>query len=424
MIHFLIKGLLRDRSRSFLPITVVVLGVALSVLLYSWIEGAVNDIIRVNASFYTGHVKIMTRGYAREIDQSPNDFALVGADTLLADLRRSYPKMTWVTRIRFGGLLDIPDQKGETRVQSPVMGMGVDLLSPHSPEIQILNLKRALVRGRLPKTPGEMLISDNLARKLQLPLGGSATLISSTMDGSLAMQNFSVVGTVRFGIRVMDRGSIIVDLKGAQEALDMENAAGEILGFFPHFLYQKKKAVLMAQDFNKKFSHRGDPFSPEMLCLADQNNLADMLSYVDQAAAIVVVIFIFAMSIVLWNAGLMAGLRRYGEIGVRLAMGEEKSHIYRTMIYESAFVGAVGSVIGTGIGLLFSYYMQSHGIDIHSMLRNSSVLMSNVMRAQVTPTAYYIGFIPGLFASILGTMIAGIGIYRRQTAQLFKELEA
>ncbi|NOY76650.1 MAG: hypothetical protein GXO76_02140 [Calditrichaeota bacterium] len=58
MIRFLIKGLLRDRSRSFLPITVVVIGVALTVFLYSWIEGMVNDIIRVNASFYTGHVKI------------------------------------------------------------------------------------------------------------------------------------------------------------------------------------------------------------------------------------------------------------------------------------------------------------------------------------------------------------------------------
>ncbi len=423
MIHFLIKGLLRDRSRSFLPVTVVIIGVALTVLLYSWIEGAVNDIIRVNASFYTGHVKIMTRGYAREIDQLPNDFALVGVDTLLADLHRSDPKMTWVPRIRFGGLLDIPDQKGETRVQSPVMGMGVDLLSPQSPEIQILNLKRALVRGRLPETPTEMLISDNLARKLRLPLGASATLISSTMDGSLAMQNFTVVGTIRFGVRALDQKSILVDLRGAQEALDMENAAGEILGFFPNFIYRQKQAVRMTQRFNERFSRKNDEFSPEMLTLAEQNNLADMLSMVNQASGIIVAIFIFAMSIVLWNAGLMAGLRRYGEIGVRLAMGEEKGHIYRTMIYESAVIGAAGSVIGTGIGLAAAYYLQSHGFDMSSMLKNSSVLMSNIMRAQVTPTAYTIGFIPGLFASILGTMIAGIGIYRRQTAQLFKELE-
>jgi putative ABC transport system permease protein len=161
-----------------------------------------------------------------------------------------------------------------------------------------------------------------------------------------------------------------------------------------------------------------------MRTLADQNNLADMLSTVNQTSAIIVAIFVFAMSIVLWNAGLMAGLRRYGEIGVRLAMGEEKGHIYRTMIFESAIIGTAGSLVGTALGLAFAFYSQSHGFDVSSMLKNSSVLMSNVMRAQVTSTSYYIGFIPGVFASILGTMIAGIGIYRRQTAQLFKELEA
>ena len=42
----------------------------------------------------------------------------------------------------------------------------------------------------------------------------------------------------------------------------------------------------------------------------------------------------------------------------------------------------------------------------------------------MTSTALVIGFVPGLFATVLGTMLAGIGIYRRNTAQLFKELEA
>ena len=43
--------------------------------------------------------------------------------------------------------------------------------------------------------------------------------------------------------------------------------------------------------------------------------------------------------------------------------------------------------------------------------------------AKVTPPAYVIGFIPGLMANVLGASIAGIGIYRRKTAQLMKELE-
>jgi putative ABC transport system permease protein len=129
------------------------------------------------------------------------------------------------------------------------------------------------------------------------------------------------------------------------------------------------------------------------------------------------------MSIVLWNAGLMSGIRRYGEVGVRIALGESKGHVYRSMIYEAVYVGIIGSVIGTAIGLGIAYYFQEVGFDLSEMFKNSSMMVNDVIRARINFTSYYIGFIPGLFATILGTAIAGIGILRRQTATLFKELE-
>jgi len=42
----------------------------------------------------------------------------------------------------------------------------------------------------------------------------------------------------------------------------------------------------------------------------------------------------------------------------------------------------------------------------------------------VTWVSYIIGFIPGLLATLLGTAIAGLGIFRRRTATLMKEFEA
>jgi putative ABC transport system permease protein len=148
-----------------------------------------------------------------------------------------------------------------------------------------------------------------------------------------------------------------------------------------------------------------------------------MLGMVNTIGGIVVLVFVFVMSIVLWNAGLMNGIRRYGEIGVRLAMGEPKGGIYRAMIFESVCLGIVGSVLGTAIGLAVSYWMQVTGLDFSSMMQKSTITISSVMHARVTTTSYYIGFLPGVFASVLGTLFAGIGIYKRQTSQLFKELE-
>jgi len=51
-------------------------------------------------------------------------------------------------------------------------------------------------------------------------------------------------------------------------------------------------------------------------------------------------------------------------------------------------------------------------------------MMPNLVRARITPPDFYIGFIPGVISTVAGTMLSGIGIYKRKTAQLFKELEA
>lgn len=43
MIRFLIKGLLRDRSRSLLPVIVVTAGVMLTVAMHAYIKGFMGD---------------------------------------------------------------------------------------------------------------------------------------------------------------------------------------------------------------------------------------------------------------------------------------------------------------------------------------------------------------------------------------------
>ena len=423
MISFLLKGLLRDRHRSLFPILIVTSGVMLTVLIQCWISGVLGEIIDTSAAFSTGHVKIMSRAYAENVGQNPNDLALTGVESLIEELGQDYPDMIWVKRIHFGGLLDAPDELGETRSQGPVMGMAVQLFSETSGELQRLNIEKSLIRGHLPEKTGEILISEVFATKMKVNPGDIVTLMSSTMYGSMAMQNFTVAGTVSFGVVAMDRSAMIMDVSDAQMVLDMDDAAGEILGYFKNNVYSDQIAKTLVATFNAEYEKVDDEFSPMMLRLAEQNGLDSMLDYVASLIGAFIAIFVFAMSIVLWNAGLIGGLRRYGEVGLRLAMGENKSHVYYSMIMESVLIGLLGSVIGTVIGLGISYYLQTVGFDISDLMKNVTMMIPSVFRAHVTPQAYYIGFVPGLFSTVLGTALAGIGIYRRKTAQLFKELE-
>jgi len=423
MIKFLIKGILRDRHRSLFPMLTVTMGVMLTVLAHCWITGVLGDMIDYNARFLTGHVKVTSGAYAEKIDQAPNDLALLGVDSLIQRLRTENPDMTWVKRIRFGGLMDAPDEQGETRAQGPAIGFALDLLSDDNSEIQRFNIQKALTKGTLPDSSGKILISDEFANKLTVGPGDKITLITSTMYGSMAMQNFIISGTVHFGMKILDRGAMVADIGDIATVLDMENASGEILGYFSSGLYNDGKAANLAQQFNTQYTKTDDEFSPLMLTLADQNDMADMLMFMKNIVSVIATVFILAMSIVLWNAGLLGGLRRFGEIGVRLAIGEHKGHVYRSMIAESMLIGIFGSVLGTALGLGFAWLLQTYGIDVGELMKNTTMMMPTVYRAHITDAAYYIGFIPGIISTVIGTSLSGIGIYKRKTAQLFKELE-
>jgi putative ABC transport system permease protein len=276
----------------------------------------------------------------------------------------------------------------------------------------------------MPQQRKQALLSKAFADKLGINIGDTMTLVSSSMYGEFTLYNFILCGTVEFGTTALDRGTIIADINDVREALNMTDASGEILGFLKTGNYDNELSSSIADRFNKKYSSEDDEFSLVMKSLTQMNNMGFLVEYSDKLQGLLVAVFILAMSLILWNAGLLGGLRRYGEFGMRLAIGEEKGHVYRSVMIESLIIGLFGSLTGLLVGMVIALYLQNHGVDLGFMMKNASIMMPGVFRAQITPQTWYIGFIPGFISSQIGTMLAGIGIYKRQTAQLFKELEA
>ncbi|MCL2512012.1 MAG: ABC transporter permease [Bacteroidales bacterium] len=422
MIKFLLKGIIRDRARSLMPVIVVTIGVFVVVIMDGFIGGMMGNMVNMTANFQTGHVKIMTCAYANDEEQKPNDLALLDVEEMMVLLKRDFPEIDWTPRIMFGGLLDIPDAHGETKAQGPVMGQSFDFLTPGSREIERVGLRKAIVSGDVIQQSGEVLVSVDFAEKFDVAPGDMVTFFGSTMYGSMSFANYRVAGIVRFGMSMLDRGAIILDLADARMLLDMEDAAGEIFGFFSNDLYDNKLAEDVKNSFNSQYSAADDEFSPVMLQLADQQMMSQILFHTQSITSVMVVLLIFALSIVLWNAGILGGIRRYNEFGVRLAMGEEKKHIYGTLLIESLGIGIIGSFVGTVLGIALCQYLSVYGIDYSQLMENISMMLDPVIRTKISPRTYYIGFIPGIASMLIGTALAGRAVYKRKTAMLFKEL--
>tara|TARA_B100001079_G_C16384897_1_gene503896 strand:+ start:438 stop:1892 length:1455 start_codon:yes stop_codon:yes gene_type:complete len=484
MIRFLAKGLVRDRSRSLFPLLAIIITVTLVIFGIGFMEGAMNNFLQSTAVISSGHVKVVTKAYKKESNQLPNDLALFDIENIIQTLSDMYPDYFWTPRITFGGLLDVPDENGETKEQAPVFALGIDFFSEKSRQVEIWELEKCLISGRLPKDRDDALVSTKLAKQLGIGSGSSITLIGSTMDNAFTTYNFNVVGTFNLYKGQTDRQMMLVDISGARQALDMEDAASEILGYHNSLYYHDEEAVTIRKHFNITYSDSiaqvlrneeskdilsymngwneintieksklpqqrsnalfdnqmydnseewgelsvEDPsiYTPTMVALRDGSQLATMVDFSNVALGVMAGIFLVIVMIVLWNMGLMNGLRRYGEIGLRLAIGESKGQVYRSMVNEAVLIGFVGTLIGTIFGISLTYYVQEFGIDYSEAVNQISgtMVVPNVFYAKVTPELYYIGFIPGVLATVLGTMLAGLAIYKREMSQLFKELEA
>jgi putative ABC transport system permease protein len=400
--------------------------VALVIFNRGFLVGTMNGMFRDTAVISSGHVKIMTHAYQEESQLLPNDLALMNVDEIVEILHVVYPDYFWSPKISFAGLLDLPDEQGETKLQGPVMVYGIDFLSSESRQFELWELEKRIVSGQMIQNPNDALVGAKLAEKLGLSLGDRVTYIGTTMNNAFTTFNFTVVGTFNLGMGPLDKQMMLVDIEGARLALDMEDAASEILGFKHDLYYDDDASVMMRNQFNATHLDTTDIFRSSMIALRDANQMGTMIDLVDWSVFIILGIFLLIAMIVLWNMGIMSGLRRYGEMGIRLAMGETKGQVYRSLILESVIIGTIGTIIGTLIGLPLTYYVQEVGIDYSAAFENlntTTMIMSTVFYTQVTPDLYYIGIIPGVLATVFGTMLAGRAIYKREMAQLFKELE-
>ena len=426
MINFLFKGLIRDRSRSFFPLIIITAIVSIIIFFSGFLNGIYNSLFFNTALVNSGHIKVVTHAYNLEYQLLPNDLAILESDKLIDNLDKQYQEYIWTPRITFAGLLDVPDNNGETLTQSPVFALGIDFLSNNSTQFEVWNLHEKITKGKVFSNENEILLSEKLAERLNISPGNVVTFIGSTMDGAFSTYNFLVSGIFNLNLGPIDKDMMIVDIKGAEIALDMENAASEILGYKKDLFFNDKETVSMRNEFNIQFSDTTDLYRPFMLALRDSNQMSTIVDFSNVIMFIIMALFLIVVTLVLWNMGIMNGLRRYGEIGMRLAIGETKGHVFKSMIVESLMIGFLGSFFGTIIGISVTSYLEKVGLDYSKAidsLNSSNFAMPNVFYPQVTSELFYIGFIPGILATVFGTMLAGRAIYSREMAQLFKELE-
>ena len=142
MIRWILQGILRDKNRSLFPFLVVTAGVSLVVFTVGFMEGIFMGMIDSTANLDTGHLRFVNKPFYDEEHLNPLDRSLTAQNETREWLREnSDAEINWAPRIRWGAIADVPDENGETKSQTPIIGMALDLLSPESQELERLEAK-------------------------------------------------------------------------------------------------------------------------------------------------------------------------------------------------------------------------------------------------------------------------------------------
>jgi putative ABC transport system permease protein len=395
-------------------------------------EGIFAGMIDMTAHLDTGHLRFVNKPFYDEEHLNPLDRALAGQKKTLQWLRKNGdPRIEWSPRIRWGAIMDVPDAKGETKSQTPVIGMAIEMLEKDSAERKRLDLEKSVIAGVVPSHAKEMLVGYKLAEALELSLEDRVTLLGQNFDGGMATDNYKVVGFVKFGLAAMDKKMAFIDLADAQQTFYMEDMVTDFLGYLPMHVGYKKYDQLKQDIMSHLPALKQNPLDewasddePLILSVLDQRNLRELSVKFELVDDVVIGVFTFLMVLVLWNAGLLNGVHRYGEMGLLLALGETHKKLIVLMTLEALMIGLLGSVLGCLVGGGLVYYLQEVGISTHGIFETSGLMMSDTICARVSLNSFVFAVIPGVTASVVGNLIANLAIFQRSEANLFRELEA
>jgi putative ABC transport system permease protein len=368
----------------------------------SWIEGIIRNVNDNIITLVSGHINIMTPEYKRRERLLPLSESIRLDDEFVR--ATSNKEIEFISpRIKFGVLL------GEEELSIPALGYAF------IPEMEsyISKLDNRITEGQYIAT-GEQaaILGTKLAERLNMKVGDTLTIITRTAYDSPTGTNVVIKGLFETGIGGVDRSLFYIPLDIGQYMLDMEGYATEVVVQ----VYNKDRAIAVAEDIHAQTGLLAIPF---------QHN--KMLRYINVAYIIYGILYFVILLVAcstIANTMLMVVFERTREIGMMKAMGLNTWGVIGLLIIEAGAIGLVGSLVGTIVGSVLSYWLKFQGIDISmtSSTASQSMPFGPIIYLSPTPFLVFGAFIFGLVATIVVAYLPISRVTKLEPAKALKTI--
>lgn len=352
---FLAKFSWRNLGRHPLRTLIMALGLSLGtgyiIFALNFSASGSKEIVNDFLAQYTGDHQIVAPGYYPDHDKKKFDTQFI----LREESFRDFDLANYAKRITLPVFLSAPKKTQGTMLTG---------LIP-SDELRLSKVKKALSQGRFLSDEGrnEILLGEKLARKIGVTLGSEIGVIGQGLDGSAAVDLFTVVGLMNFGGGDMEEYIAFTNLTSAQE-----------FGVFPPGSFHQ---LISFASYGTPYPTppAGSELVPWDVILPEING---SIRFIDIFTWIVAVIIVIVISLGMGNTLMITFLERQKEFLSLNVIGARSSWIALSLAIEVLLLGILGIGAGVLIGNLVTAYFNANPISLLLFTGGKPIMMGGM----------------------------------------------
>ena len=215
---------------------------------------------------------------------------------------------------------------------------------------RVVGLRSKVISGVARLLPGEAIVGRELAADLGVRAGDRLTIQTGAVSDSVR-----VTALVDLGVRELNRRTVIVPLRSAQNLLGLPGGVTSL----DLTVRDVWSAQTLAQDLRRQFPYKIESWQESNAQLVSALNAQSVSTALIRGVVLIVVVLGIASVLV------VSVVQKHREIGILRAMGTTRGQILRIFLVQGAVVGALGSLLGVllAIALIWLFTTFVRGSD-------------------------------------------------------------
>ena len=379
------RNLWRNTRRTGITLAAVCLSTAILMASYGLMDGLMQHAVSNATNLVVGEVQVHAQGYLADhsIYKALNEPDLI--------LRAAKQKNVAAAPRRYGyGLVAVGTKSAGARF------WGVEPAS----ERTTFDLAQHLQEGRFlsETTQRGVVLGQKLARSLQAQIGSEIVVVVQAADGSLGNDLYTVTGILKAAGDSIDRNAALIHAADFVELFVSGDRIHEVAFNSRGMVSPEGLTALLSIAAPEEEIKSWRQLMPEV---------SDMVNLFDAFIWIFGLIFLLAAGMGVMNTMLMATYERIREFGILKALGATPWGIIRDVAAEALMLAALGTILGTILGLAGSYYLQEVGLDLSIFAGTYSVggvAFDPIWRATISPKMVFIPVVLMLIIGLLASL--------------------